>query len=187
MGNFIGSSMSFGSVFQKTGFTGAVNIGDQFALGYVLYPTTTGGSSWALSENPVEFAGATYFWGASVTIPAVTEAVQLDKSGTNTSAIIAASLDGNAAQAATLYSQNNYTAYVLPSYEGAQKMEIGLVPAVGSIFIPYDGISFWTSTEKDSLNAYYFTIKDGLPWTFGYDLKTVQRAVWPIIRYNYQD
>lgn len=177
--------MSFGSVFQKTGFTGAVNIGDQFELGYSLYPTTTGGSSWALSENPVEIAGSTFFWGASVSIPAVTEAVELDKSGTNTSAIIAASLDGNAAQAATLYTQNNYTGYVLPSYEGAQKMEIGLVGIYS--FAPYDGISFWTSTEKDSLNAYYFTIKDGIPWSFGYGLKTVARAVWPIIRYNYQD
>lgn len=186
MGNFLGSSMSFGSVFQKTGFTGAANIGDQFVLGYSLYPTTSGGSSWALSENPVNLAGTGFFWGASVSIPAVNEAVQLDKSGTNTAAIIAASLDGNAAQAARLYSQNNYTGYALPSYEGAQKMEIGLVPAVGSIFTPYDGISFWTSTEKDNLNAYYFTIRDGLPWLFGYDLKTVQKPVWPIIRFNYQ-
>lgn len=187
MGNFIGSSMSFGSVFQKIGFSGVSNIGDQFELGYSLYPTTTGGSSWALSENPVEYAGSLFPWGASVSIPAVTEAVELDKSGTNTSAIIAASLDGNAAQAATLYTQNNYTGYVLPSYEGAQKMEIGLVPVVGGIFTPYDTISFWTSTEKDSLNAYYFTIRDGVPWIFGYDLKTVPRAVWPIIRYNYQN
>jgi hypothetical protein len=186
MGIIIGSATSSSSSTYKTGFTGGANIGDQFELGYSFYPTVTGESSWALSENPVNLAGIGYPWGASVSIPEVTEAIELDKSSTNTAAIIAASLDGNAAQVSTLYTQNDYSGYVLPSYEGGQKMEIGLVPIVGSIFLPYDGISFWTSTEKDALNAYYFTIRDGLPWIFGHDLKTSAKAVWPIIRFNYQ-
>jgi hypothetical protein len=186
MGILIRSTAVAGTLQSKTGFYNASNVGDQFELGYALYPTTTGGSSWALSENPVDLAGIGYPWGASVSIPEVNEALDINKSGTNTAAIIAASLDGNAAQVSTLYTQNDYSGYVLPSYQGADKMEIGLVPMVGSIFAPYDGISFWTSTEKDALNAYYFTIKDGLPWIFGHDLKTSTKAVWPIIQYNYQ-
>ena len=184
MGIVIGSAALSSSSTYKTGFTGGSNIGDQFELGYSFYPTATGESSWAMSELPVDLALVGYPWGASVSIPAVTEAIELDKSSTNTVAIIEASLDGNASQIATLYTQNDYSGYVLPAYEGGQKIEIGLVGIVD--FAPYDGISFWTSTEKDNLNAYYFTIRVGLPWTFGYDLKTSLKAVWPIIRFNYQ-
>ncbi len=184
MGIFIGSAASSSSSAYKTGFTGGANIGDQFELGYSFYPTASGASSWAMSELPVGLAAVLYPWGANVTIPEVTEAVELDKSSTNTAAIIAASVDGNAAQVATLYTQNDYSGYVLPAYEGGQKIEIGLVGIFD--FTPYDGISFWTSTEKSATEAYYFTIRVGLPWIFGPDSKTNTKAVWPIIRFNYQ-
>jgi len=184
MGIFIGSAASSSSSTYKTGFTGGSNIGDQFELGYSFYPTVTGESSWAMSENPVELAAVLYPWGASIDIPEVNEVTDLDRSNVNTAAIIAASLDGNAAQVATLYTQNDYSGYVLPTTEGGQKIEIGLVGVFD--FTPYDGISFWTSTEKSATQAYYFTIRVGLPWIFGDDAKTSTKAVWPIIRFNYQ-
>lgn len=184
MGIIIGSAASSSSSTYKTGFTGGSNIGDQFELGYSFYPTVTGESSWAMSENPVDLAAVLYPWGASIDIPEVNEVTDLDRSNVNTAAIIAASLDGNAAQVATLYTQNDYSGYVLPTTEGGQKIEIGLVGIFD--FAPYDGISFWTSTEKSSSDAYYFTIRVGLPWIFGDDVKTSTKAVWPIIRFNYQ-
>jgi hypothetical protein len=188
MGILIRSTAAAGTSEYKTGFYNASNIGDFFELGYALYPTATGGSSWAISTEPYNSGAQLYAWGASVSIPETTEAVELDKSGINTAAIIAASLEfGNSAYIASIYTQNDYSGYVLPSYEGAQKMEIGLVPFDASIFVPaYDGVSFWTSTEKDATQAYYFTIRDGLPWDFGIALKTDLKAVWPIIQYNYQ-
>jgi len=159
----------------------ANTIGDQFELGYVLYPTTSGGSNWAISENPVI---SPYFWGTNSDIPTGSE---IDRSSTNTSTIIASSLDGNAAQIASSYNNGGYTGYVLPSLEAAQKIEIGLVPALGAgFFIPYDGESFWTSTQDptDSSKAYYFTIKDGAPWDFLTAAKTNTFNLWPVIRYN---
>jgi len=184
MGILIGSAASSSSSTYKTGFTGGSNIGDQFELGYSFYPTVTGESSWAMSENPVDLAAVLYPWGASINIPEVNEVTDLDRSNVNTAAIIEASLDGNASQVATLYTQNDYSGYVLPTTEGGQKIEIGLVGIFD--FAPYDGISFWTSTEKSSSDAYYFTIRVGLPWIFGDDAKTSTKAVWPIIRFNYQ-
>jgi hypothetical protein len=188
MGILIKCTTLAGSLESKTGFYNASNIGDLFELGYSLYPTDPGiGSSWAISTEPYNSGAQLYAWGASVSIPETTEAVELNKSGTNTAAIIAASLDGTAAYIASIYTQNDYTGYVLPSYEGALKMEIGLVPFDPTIFVPtYDGVSFWTSTEKDATKAYYFTIRDGLPWVFGFAPKTDLKAVWPIIQYNYQ-
>jgi hypothetical protein len=188
MGILVKCTTLAGSLESKTGFYNASNIGDFFELGYSLYPTATGGSSWAISTEPYNSGAQLYAWGASVSIPEVTESMDINRSGTNTAAIIAASLEsGNAAYIASIYTQSDYTGYVLPSYEGAQKMEIGLVPFDASIFVPaYDGVSFWTSTEKDATQAYYFTIRDGLPWVFGIALKTDLKAVWPIIQYNYQ-
>jgi hypothetical protein len=188
MGILVKCTTLAGTLESKTGFYNASNIGDFFELGYSLYPTDPGvGSSWAISTEPYNSGAQLYAWGASVSIPEVNESLDINKSGTNTAAMIAASLDNTSAFIASIYTQNDYTGYVLPSYEGAQKMEIGLVPFDASIFVPaYDGISFWTSTEKDATQAYYFTIKDGLPWEFGIALKTDLKAVWPIIRYNYQ-
>jgi hypothetical protein len=188
MGILVKCTTLAGTLESKTGFYNASNIGDFFELGYSLYPTNPGiGSSWAISTEPYNSGAQLYAWGASVSIPETTESVELNKSGTNTAAIIAASLDGTAAYIASIYTQNDYTGYVLPSYEGAQKMEIGLVPFDPTIFVPtYDGVSFWTSTEKDATKAYYFTIRDGLPWQFGFAPKTDLKAVWPIIQYNYQ-
>lgn len=164
----------------KSRFT-AKTIGEQFQLGYVLYPTTSGGSNWAISENPIM---SPYFWGTNSDIPTGSG---IDRSSTNTSTIVSSSIDGNAAQIASNYIQGNYSGYVLPSLEAAQKIEIGLVPALGAgFFIPYDGESFWTSTQDpaDPLKAYYFIIKDGIPWEFSTAAKTSAFNLWPVIRYN---
>lgn len=184
-GIIIGSATTAGTSEYKTGFTGGSNIGDQFELGYAFYPVTTGGASWAMAEIPVDGWAVLYPWGASINIPEVNEVADLDRSGVNTAAIISVSLDGNASQVATFYFQNNYTGYVLPTTEGGMKMEISLVGIFD--FAPYDGMSFWTSTEKSSSDAYYFTIRVGLPWIFGYDTKTSTKAVWPVIQYNLED
>jgi hypothetical protein len=188
MGILIKSSVLSGTSEYKTGFYNASSIGDFFELGYALYPTATGGSSWAMSTEPYNSGSELYAWGASVSIPEVNEAVDINRSGVNTAAMIAASLDGTAASIASIYTQNDYSGYVLPSYEGAQKMEIGLFSFDPTIFIPaYEDVSFWTSTEKDASKAYYFTIRGGgAPWEFGFAPKTDLKAVWPIIQYNYQ-
>lgn len=155
-----------------------LNPGDVLPNGaYCIFSSATG-INWAMSDTiPVN----TSIWGADVLVPKATGVTDFQLSNVTTQAIIDANGDNCAAALTLYYIPSNFT--VLPTTEGYLKMEQAIMPVNPAFFTPYDGLTFWTSTEADDDEAWYVTISTSVAWTVTRGPKNVQRYVWPIFSY----
>lgn len=154
-----------------------VNLGDQNVWGYCIFSSETE-PNYSMADQPWN---TTYRWGANVLVPKANGVTDFKKSAEATQAIIDVSGD-NSAAAAAWYS-NPEQRYYLPTTEGYLKMEQVMMPINPAIFNPYNGLTFWTSTEADDDEAWYVTISVTSAWTVTRGLKSVARYAWPITTY----
>lgn len=156
-----------------------LNIGDELPnKAYCIFSSATG-INWAMVDTiPVN----TSIWGADILVPKATGVTDFQLSNVTTQAIIDANGD-NCAAALAFYGISGGFTGALPTTEGYLKMEQAIMPINPAFFTPYDGLTFWTSTEADNDEAWYVTISTSVAWTVTRGPKNVQRYVWPIFDY----